>query len=137
MVGTDTEKVFATSSLGLPVSRRLRDTGRFFSATRFPERSASSSLLAVSSLAQAAALPEVLAAHHPEPVGEPETLIVGSALLKVLHPRQVKRSAGFERARAGERTQPPSPSSFLQRYATARSLWATASRSPSSGEQIP
>ncbi len=33
----------------------------------------------------------------PELVGEPETLIVGSTLLSVLHPRQVKQSAaGFE-----------------------------------------
>lgn len=35
----------------------------------------------------------------PELVGEPETLIVDSTLLEVLHPRQVKRSgAGFEGA---------------------------------------
>ncbi len=35
----------------------------------------------------------------PELVGEPETLIVGSTLLSVLHPRQVKQSAaGFEGA---------------------------------------
>jgi len=31
-------------------------------------------------------------------VGEPETLIVDSTLLSVLHPRQVKQSAGFEGA---------------------------------------
>lgn len=31
----------------------------------------------------------------PELVGEPETLIVDSTLLSVLHPRQVKQSAGF------------------------------------------
>jgi hypothetical protein len=34
----------------------------------------------------------------PELVGEPETLIVDSTLLEVLHPRQVSRSAGFEGA---------------------------------------
>ena len=33
-----------------------------------------------------------------ELVGEPETLIVDSTLLSVLHPRQVKQSAGFEGA---------------------------------------
>jgi hypothetical protein len=33
-----------------------------------------------------------------ELVGEPETLIVDSTLLEVLHPRQVARSAGFEGA---------------------------------------
>jgi hypothetical protein len=31
-------------------------------------------------------------------VGEPETLIVDSTLLSVLHPRQLKQSAGFEGA---------------------------------------
>lgn len=35
----------------------------------------------------------------PELVGEPETLIVDSTLLSVLHPRQVKQSAGFDGAR--------------------------------------
>jgi Transposase DDE domain len=35
----------------------------------------------------------------PELVGEPETLLVDSTLLEVLHPRQVARSAGFEGAR--------------------------------------
>ena len=34
----------------------------------------------------------------PELVGEPETLIVDSTLLSVLHPRQVPQSAGFEGA---------------------------------------
>ena len=34
----------------------------------------------------------------PELVGEPETLIVDSTLLEVLHPRQVGQSAGFEGA---------------------------------------
>lgn len=34
----------------------------------------------------------------PELVGEPEILIVDSTLLAVLHPRQVKQSAGFEGA---------------------------------------
>ena len=34
----------------------------------------------------------------PELVGEPEPLIVDSTLLSVLHPRQVKQSAGFEGA---------------------------------------
>ena len=34
----------------------------------------------------------------PELVGEPETLIVDSTLLKVLHPRQVGQSAGFDGA---------------------------------------
>ncbi len=34
----------------------------------------------------------------PELVGDPETLIVDSTLLPVLHPRQVKQSAGFEGA---------------------------------------
>ena len=34
----------------------------------------------------------------PELVGDPETLIVDSTLLSVLHPRQVKQSAGFEGA---------------------------------------
>jgi hypothetical protein len=34
----------------------------------------------------------------PELVGEPETLIVDSTLLAVLHPRQVPQSAGFEGA---------------------------------------
>jgi hypothetical protein len=34
----------------------------------------------------------------PELVGEPETLIVDSTLLPVLHPRQVGQSAGFEGA---------------------------------------
>ena len=34
----------------------------------------------------------------PELVGEPETLIVDSTLLSVLHPRQVKQSAGFDGA---------------------------------------
>lgn len=33
-----------------------------------------------------------------ELVGEPETLIIDSSLLPVLHPRQVKQSAGFEGA---------------------------------------
>jgi hypothetical protein len=34
----------------------------------------------------------------PELVGDPETLIVDSTLLSVVHPRQVSRSAGFEGA---------------------------------------
>ena len=34
----------------------------------------------------------------PELVGEPETLLVDSTLLSVLHPRQVSQSAGFEGA---------------------------------------
>ena len=34
----------------------------------------------------------------PELVGEPETLIVDSTLLEVLHPRQVSQSAGFDGA---------------------------------------
>lgn len=34
----------------------------------------------------------------PELVGEPETLIVDSTLLEVLHPRQVAQSAGFDGA---------------------------------------
>jgi hypothetical protein len=34
----------------------------------------------------------------PELVGDPETLIVDSTLLSVLHPRQVSQSAGFEGA---------------------------------------
>jgi hypothetical protein len=34
----------------------------------------------------------------PELVGEPETLIVDSTLLEVLHPRQVGHSAGFDGA---------------------------------------
>jgi hypothetical protein len=34
----------------------------------------------------------------PELVGDPETLIVDSTLLAVLHPRQVSQSAGFEGA---------------------------------------
>ncbi len=34
----------------------------------------------------------------PELLGEPETLIIDSSLLPVLHPRQVKQSAGFEGA---------------------------------------
>ena len=34
----------------------------------------------------------------PELVGEPETLIIDSTLLEVLHPRQVGQSAGFEGA---------------------------------------
>lgn len=34
----------------------------------------------------------------PELVGDPETLIVDSTLLEVLHPRQVSRSAGFDGA---------------------------------------
>jgi len=34
----------------------------------------------------------------PELVGDPETLIVDSTLLSVLHPRQVPQSAGFEGA---------------------------------------
>lgn len=34
----------------------------------------------------------------PELVGEPETLIVDSTVLSVVHPRQVKQSAGFEGA---------------------------------------
>ena len=34
----------------------------------------------------------------PELVGDPETLIVDSTLLEVLHPRQVKHSAGFDGA---------------------------------------
>ena len=37
----------------------------------------------------------------PELVGEPETLIVDSTLLEVLHPRQVPQSAGFEEAAPG------------------------------------
>ena len=37
-----------------------------------------------------------------ELVGEPETLIVDSTLLSVLHPRQVSQSAGFEGAGMGE-----------------------------------
>ncbi len=37
----------------------------------------------------------------PELVGDPETLIVDSTLLSVLHPRQVKQSAGFEGAVRG------------------------------------
>ena len=37
----------------------------------------------------------------PELVGEPETLIVDSTLLAVLHPRQVSQSAGFEGAACG------------------------------------
>ena len=38
----------------------------------------------------------------PELVGEPETLIVDSTLLEVLHPRQVAQSAGVLRERVGE-----------------------------------
>ena len=34
----------------------------------------------------------------PESVGDPETLIIDSTLLEVLHPRQVSRSAGFDGA---------------------------------------
>jgi hypothetical protein len=34
----------------------------------------------------------------PELVGDPETLIIDSTLLEVLHPRQVSQSAGFEGA---------------------------------------
>jgi hypothetical protein len=34
----------------------------------------------------------------PELVGDPETMVVDSTLLPVLHPRQVPRSAGFEGA---------------------------------------
>jgi hypothetical protein len=34
----------------------------------------------------------------PELVGDPETLLIDSTLLSVLHPRQVSRSAGFEGA---------------------------------------
>ncbi len=34
----------------------------------------------------------------PELVGDPETLVVDSSLLEVLHPRQVKQSAGFDGA---------------------------------------
>ncbi|MCA1731920.1 MAG: transposase [Actinobacteria bacterium] len=34
----------------------------------------------------------------PELVGDPETLLVDSTLLEVLHPRQVKKSAGFDGA---------------------------------------
>lgn len=34
----------------------------------------------------------------PELVGEPETLIIDSSLLPVLHPRQVRQSAGFDGA---------------------------------------
>jgi hypothetical protein len=34
----------------------------------------------------------------PELVGDPETPIVGSTLLSVLHPRQVEQSGGFEGA---------------------------------------
>src|SRR3954452_22135868 len=34
----------------------------------------------------------------PELVGDPETLIIDSTLLPVLHPRQVSQSAGFEGA---------------------------------------
>ncbi len=34
----------------------------------------------------------------PELIGDPETLIVDSTLLEVLHPRQVNRSAGFDGA---------------------------------------
>ena len=34
----------------------------------------------------------------PELVGDPETLLLDSALLEVLHPRQVNQSAGFEGA---------------------------------------
>src|SRR5215210_8661205 len=34
----------------------------------------------------------------PELVGEPETLLVDSTLLEVLHPRQVSQSAGFDGA---------------------------------------
>lgn len=37
----------------------------------------------------------------PELVGEPETLIVDSTLLEVLHPRQVSQSAGWGSASAG------------------------------------
>ena len=33
-----------------------------------------------------------------EMVGEPETLLVDSTLLEVLHPRQVKQSVGFDGA---------------------------------------
>jgi hypothetical protein len=37
----------------------------------------------------------------PELVGEPETLIVDSTSLEILHPRRVPRSAGFEGAAWG------------------------------------
>jgi hypothetical protein len=37
----------------------------------------------------------------PELVGDPETLIVDSTLLEVLHPRQVKQSARFRRSGVG------------------------------------
>jgi hypothetical protein len=37
----------------------------------------------------------------PELAGEPETLLVDSTLLEVLHPRQVKRSAGWGNPSAG------------------------------------
>lgn len=58
------------------------------------------SLLVAPARPQAQALPRepLRRAILPELVGEPETLIVDSTLLWVLHPRQVPRSEGFEGA---------------------------------------
>jgi hypothetical protein len=37
----------------------------------------------------------------PELIGEPETLLIDSTLLEVLHPRQVSQSAGWGNSCAG------------------------------------
>ncbi len=76
----------------------LRDAGRFF-AHLFPGVVG----LAPSSLHRRVRrlrsfLEPLRRAVVPELVGDPETLVVDSTLLAVLHPRQVAQSAGFEGA---------------------------------------
>jgi hypothetical protein len=77
----------------------LRDTGRFFSHL-FPGIAG----LHPSSLHRRVRklrrfLEPLRREILPELVGEPETLVVDSTLLSVLHPRQVKQSVGFDGAK--------------------------------------
>jgi hypothetical protein len=79
----------------------LRDAGRFFSHL-FPgvlglHRSSFNRRIRKLRRFLEALRREIL----PELVGEPETLIVDSTLLEVLHPRQVSRSAGWGGPSAG------------------------------------
>jgi len=79
----------------------LRDAGRFFShlfpGVRGLHRSSFNRRIRKLRRFLEALRREIL----PELVGEPETLIVDSTLLEVLHPRQVSRSAGWGEPSAG------------------------------------
>jgi len=86
----------------------------------------------------------------PELVGDPETLVVDSTLLEVLHPRQVAQSAGFDGAGwvrwgsfalygvklhllSARPTGSPSPTSSPRPARRTCSWWRSSWRRPGSG----